>query len=412
MLGRRLLAGFLAGASSLVGLLAILMLVLFGGGLISLLHELSINQTIQVHGNITFWGAIGRSFAETFKAMPTYFWSARWGILVLGVLGLVLGAIDHFRGRVHRPWRDNVGFIATMGVVGATVFALQFANSDALYGWVADSPELFSQQAAVLVSDTTLVLTATLVALAMAYIVWAAWHSWYVRWSSWLHLSPAIVAGPFAKMPQHSEWQEYQERQRRLKEDTNERVPERTPAVAASKYRSFFPAALIGLVIISVLAYGLLSLYHRVSAGITTYQIWVTQQTPNVVADMSFPKAPQLLTLSNTGGKGLASAMLSAASGGQDVRRLDKVEFANTATSFKTSSLDLHGLKAGDYHLNLKLQSGEGGMMQVVGLFGGGPDAYLAAIVFGIAAGLWFVAAAVAWLEFLTQIGRYRNLAA
>src|SRR3954452_13236343 len=146
MVARRIGAGFLAGASSLIGMLAVLMLILLGGGLFDLLHELSINSAIKVHGDVSFWGALGQTAWQSLQAIPDFLWAARWAIFGLGVLGLLLGGVDYLRPRIHRPWRDTTGFVVTVGVVTALVFALQFAYTDSVFGWMADQPDLFNQQ--------------------------------------------------------------------------------------------------------------------------------------------------------------------------------------------------------------------------------------------------------------------------
>src|ERR687894_714062 len=96
---RRLLAGFLAGASSVVGLLLVLMLVLFSAGVWGLLQAVA----FQTQGQVSFGQAFGQALANTLAAVPAYFWSARWAMLALGLFGLLLAFVDGLRERVPRP---------------------------------------------------------------------------------------------------------------------------------------------------------------------------------------------------------------------------------------------------------------------------------------------------------------------
>src|SRR6476646_8388938 len=80
MLGRQLLAGFLSGASEVVGLLLFLAILLFVGTLGPLLYNISSGLL----GQIPFWPAVGGLFTQSLGALPGFTWGARWAMLGFG----------------------------------------------------------------------------------------------------------------------------------------------------------------------------------------------------------------------------------------------------------------------------------------------------------------------------------------
>src|SRR5262245_22029882 len=165
--GRRLLAGFLAGVSGLVALLLFFILLL----LVSGFWPLIINIASGIRGNVSFWATFGQAMAETFGNLPSYFWSARWGILGLGLLGLLLAFVDSKAARIARPWRHLVSLIVLLGLVATGVFALQYANRETVLSWLAEQPQLMSLQDNALISDVGSLLIGLLISLAAAYVI-------------------------------------------------------------------------------------------------------------------------------------------------------------------------------------------------------------------------------------------------
>src|SRR5262245_49204120 len=134
MLVRRLVAGFLSGASGpiliLVGLAALGII----GGLCPLIYFIATG----VGGQVSFWQTIGQSIGRGLASIPLVIWSARWGILALGVLGVLLALITTQARRLERPWRGLLGLVASLGIVGALVFGLQYASRESLFNWIVD----------------------------------------------------------------------------------------------------------------------------------------------------------------------------------------------------------------------------------------------------------------------------------
>src|SRR5688500_5470100 len=114
-MGRRFIAGFLAGVSGVIGLLLIVMLLLISAGFFGLLRDVA----FEVYGKISFLQAARMSAARSFGAMPAYFWSARWGMATLGLLGIVLPYVDMQGSRVNRSWGRHLPFVLALGVAAA-----------------------------------------------------------------------------------------------------------------------------------------------------------------------------------------------------------------------------------------------------------------------------------------------------
>src|SRR5262249_46229885 len=87
---RRLLAGLLSGASGLIAVLLLLALLLVIGAIWPLLFDISSG----LRGKLPFWQTVGQAMAESLGNLPVFLWSARWGILGMALLGLLLAFID------------------------------------------------------------------------------------------------------------------------------------------------------------------------------------------------------------------------------------------------------------------------------------------------------------------------------
>ena len=106
VLGRQLLAGFLSGASEVVGLLLFLAVLLFVGTLGPLLYNISSG----LHGQIPFWPAVGGLFTQSFGTLPGFIWSARWALLGFGILGLLLALVAS-----QEPQLAGPGVVCSVG---------------------------------------------------------------------------------------------------------------------------------------------------------------------------------------------------------------------------------------------------------------------------------------------------------
>lgn len=414
MLIRRMAAGFLAGASSVASILAIFVLLLFAAGFWSLLRDIS----FQVQGNVSFWSALGQALVQSLRALPQYFWSARWGMFALGLLGLGLALVDAQRPRIQRPWRDYLGFVATLGVVTAVVIGTQFGNREAIHSWIADQPILFDQQEVLLVSDTTLLSIGILIALALGYIVYVAWDWWYNHWAAWLHIerpAKAVVPTPEPVPTVASEAMEYQARMARLRRQTTEderpAAPTPNPPAASQSSRSWLRILLASLAAATLLTLLCLGLYNTVGPAVMSGELWVTAAAPQAAVSLPFSQAPRRLTLSNAGGVGTVNIRLSTGTGEAPLRG-DSLLLAGTADQYQTSDIPLTGLKPGDYVLQLSLQAGQGGLVRYVALYGGGVPGQLTAAILGLAVGVWLSIAIILLLELLAERGWINNAAA
>lgn len=404
MLVRRLSTGFIAGACSLAGVLLILLLVLLGGNLFNLLHELSINQTIKIHGDITFWDTIGQAFTQSLGALPGYFWSARWGMLALGLLGIVLAGVDVLRSRVDRPWRDSLGFVVTLGVVGAIVIAFQYANQESLQAWLTDQPGLINQQAAFIVSDMTMLLTGIIITLGLGYIIWAAWHWWFERLARWLRLSrPVLIADVASAQPAvpSDDWRSYQDRLMRLKRSQNGES-EALAAPAQVRRRSLLWIIAPALLVATLLVYGALQWYHAFDSNIITGQSWVSSDEPATAIPLAFKGIPRQINISNINGEGSIAAYLTTTADSAPQRQVT-LQLPGLTNDYATAHLDVAGLAAGNYLLNIVLQNGKGGPMLYAALEGGGAGAIYASLALGLVAGIWIALLIILGYEVLAS---------
>lgn len=402
MIIRRMVAGFLAGASIVISLLAMLSLLFFIGGFWGLLRDIA----FQAYGKVPFWQTLWQSMVLSLRALPGFFWSAQWGMAVMGLGGVVLAVVDAQRQRIQRPWRDQVGLAVTIAMVTAIVIGLLFADVDALHTLIADQPDLFSLQAVLLISDTALLIAGSLVALGIACIIWIAWDWWYDFWASKLQVSRPIALGAEPAPPDDYKWREHQERMLWLKlsKPEDERPVTSVPTITPAS-RAWIPTVLVGFVAMPLLVYLLLHEYQTVGPAVMSGEIWVTADSPQVAVLLSFNKMPRRLTFSNAGGFGAVEIRLSTPTERELVRRIDRLPLSGAAARYETADLEVRGLAPGKYRLDMILREGEGGLVRYVALYGGGPAAQLAAAAVGISVGVWLTLAAILLLELLIKGG-------
>ncbi|MDQ3328845.1 MAG: hypothetical protein M3506_10030 [Chloroflexota bacterium] len=405
MLARRVLAGFLAGASGLVGLLLILILILVGFGMLSLVRELAIGQ----QGDVGFWSALGTAFARSLGSLPGYFWSARWGMLALGLLGILLAFADIWRARVSRRWRDQLGLVLTAAVVSALVIGGIYAYREVLYRLVVDRPELSNQQEVVLTSTSAQLALGVLAALALTYVVWASWIYWFEHWSTLLRVSrPQAVPSVATQSTTEGadDWRAQQQRTARLRRGTQVAVdPVSTPASMPVRDDGIAPHILAGLVVTSVLLFFLARGYDDVGPGLLNAGLWVTTDQPESAASLSFPREPVRLVVSNIGGSGTVRLRLTEQ--GATVRQVDAMRLPDNSTMYATEELQLGDLSSGEYALEASLEDGGGGLLNYAALHGGGVPGRLLAAALGLVAGVWAAFATVGLLEMIVRLGYF-----
>jgi hypothetical protein len=402
--GRRLLAGFLAGASGIVALLLFFILLL----LVSGFWPLIINIASGIRGNVSFWGTLGQALAESFGNLPSYFWSGRWGILGLGLLGLFLAFADSMAARIARPWRRLTTLITLIGIVGTGVFALQYANRETLLSWLAEQPQLLSLEDSALVSDTGSLLIGVLITLSAAYVLWAFWQWWDVRWRRWLRV-PQDVPEEVAAEPTtaRGEWLAEQERLHRIKRGapvTRTDVDTTSVAVAAPESRLLRTfGILLGAATIALLAS--VWLYNQSGSLVDGKDLFVSAQSPDTTVALQFQRDPRQVIVVGISGAGQAEVALGSAQQPQQPIKTVGLEIAGAREGAPSATLDMRGMQIGNYWLRVDLRSGDNGQVRYTMLQGGGIWAQVAAWAIGLAAGAWLVLAALIVCELLAARG-------
>ncbi len=404
-MARRMIAGFLAGASGLAGLLLLPILLLVGSGFLSLIRELAIGQ----QGDVGFWSALATSIVRSLRSLPGYFWSARWGMVALGLLGILLALLESWKPHIQRRWRDQVGLVVTAATVSGLIFGGIYAYRAVLYRLVADRPELSNQQEVVLTSTGAQLALGALTALALTYLIWASWRFWYERWSTVLRLSQPATSVAAPTRPQAAatdDWRTYQQRMAQLRRDPQSQV-ESAPAPVANQpaQPGIGPHILAGLVLTSVLLYFLARTYDDIGPGLLNAGMWVTADQRANAAPLSFPREPARIVVSNTGGSGTVGLRLTEQ--GETVREVGAMRLPGNPRTYAAEEIQLDDLPAGEYTLEATLQDGDGGLLNYAALYGGGLPGRLLAAALGLAAGMWAALATIGMLEILAGRGYF-----
>jgi hypothetical protein len=406
MLARRISAGFLAGASSVASLMLLLAALLLISGMFGLIRDISTG----LFGDIPVGAAIAQSMGRSLSVLPQYLWSARWGMMALGILGVALAFADAWRARIHRPWRDSLGYIVTNGATAAVVFATLYVNKDGSRRLIAEQPALYNDQSLLQVGNPTLLMVGLLMTLGLGFVVWAAWQWWYDRLARVLrverpaHYEEAREAAAAPAAPS-DDWRAYQDRLMRLKRQEQETAVEApAPAMpAAPRARSWLPLLVGGLVVATLIGWAVLQLYQRNAIALVSGQFFLDANTPTTAFSVPFTGAPHTMTFSNNSGVGTVDIRLSDNS--QTLKTLDGMALAG-GPGIRSDVLDLQGLPPGNYRVDAALRDGTGGQVRFVGLHGGSALAQVAAVLFGLVAGAWIMCAHVLILELLARRGR------
>jgi hypothetical protein len=403
-LGRQLLTGFLAGASTVIGLLLFMAVVLFLGGLAPLLYEI----TSGLRRQLSFWSTIGAGVAQSLASLPEFFWSARWAILGMGLLGTLLAFATHEARRIDRPWRGLISLVVTLGIVGMTVFGLQYANREVLLTWLAGQPYLLTLQNDFLLSNTASLLVGLLVALVASYAIWALWHWWYVRWSRWLGLEQAQAPTPEESAAPEESMLDYQMRMHRSKrgvpEPESEAAPAPSIAVTPTSRRLLF--TLLAILAGTTLALlGALLLYNQFGSQLGSGDLFVSAQAPEATNTLNFNRTPRQVIVASINGQGAVDITLGSGQQSTPARQVDRLQLTEIGARPATATVDLTGLEPGSYWLKIALREGGGGQLRYAMLQGGGALAQVTSLLVGITAGLWLALDALVIFEFLTERG-------
>lgn len=172
MIAQRLAAGFLAGASGVASFFTLLLLFFFISGVGTLMSD----TAAEVYGNIPFGEIFGLALGRMLATVPRYYWSARWGALVMGCLGSVLALVDTQRRHIARPWRDRLGLITTAGIIVGLLVGWQYVGRAGTAGATGG------------LSDWEVLCLWGSIGMLAAMPVWVTWSWWFGRWSRWLHI--------------------------------------------------------------------------------------------------------------------------------------------------------------------------------------------------------------------------------
>jgi hypothetical protein len=401
MFGRQLLAGFLSGVSEVVGLLLFLAVLLFVGTLGPLLYNISSG----LRGQIPFWPAVGGLFAQSFGALPGFIWSARWVLLGFGILGLLLALVASQAPRLDRPWRGMLSPIAALGIIGAIVFGLQYANREGLLAWLAGQPYLLNLRDGFLLSDTASLLIGLLATLIGTYIIWSFWQWWYTRWWRWVGLEQAEQAIPEPAAPTES-WQAEQARLHRSKRglpiDESAAAPSERATTTSQRLLWIF-LALVAVATLALL--GALQLYNLFGSQLSGRDLFVSAQSPEDAGNLELNRAPRQVIISSINGQGSVDITLDGGQPADSSRRIEGMQLTDFGTRSEPAIMTMEGLSIGQYRLTVHLRDGSGGQVRYILLQGGGTQAQAAAWLVGLVAGSWLVLLPLAILELLTVRG-------
>jgi hypothetical protein len=399
---RRLLAGFLAGASGVVALLIFMVLLLSISAIWPLLFDISSG----IRGELPFWPTLGKAVGESLGNLPSYFWSGRWGVLGLGLLGLGLAFVDSLAARIARPWRHLTSLIVLVGVAGTFAVAFQYANRETLLAWIAGQPQLMSLQSNALISDVGSLGIGVLITLPVAYVVWTFWQWWDVRWRRWLGIQRREVAAVEPTVA-GDDWLAEQERLHRIKRS----LPEARGGAQAEPVAQVAPqgrllrtlAVLLAVATIALVAS--IWLYNQSGSQIGGQDLFISTQSPNATAALQFRRQPQQVIVVGISGEGQAEVALGSAQQPQQPSQVVALMLTGARADAPSAAFDMRGMQIGNYWLRVDLRAGDHGQVRFTTLQGGGIGAQIASWAIGLTAGLWLVVGALILCEWLAGRG-------
>ncbi len=382
---RRPLAGAAAGVSGVAATIAVVALLMVCGGIVGFLYNVSSSQ----YGDTTLSTALMREIGGVLTGLIRLAWSARWAMLAVGVLGMVLAYVDAASARLPSPWADRAGLLVTLWASGAVVTGWFFAGREAGVASIAAQPEGFDPLSATAASDTATLFMAIVVSSGLAYVVWAIWRWWYDRWTGWLDV-PRPVSDHAVEVHSPRRLPDREERDGglpRLRWDTGQEPA--APFVVARPRRSpWWPLFIVGALALSMLVTLLqLRSYESVAPDITTGAVWVRDSSPSAETVLAFEKVPRRLSFTNTSGAGRLDIRVWPPGGNIPFREIKRFPLAGTAGRHQATHLDLQGLGQGDYRLEARLLEGTGGELHYAASAGGGGRALLLSLGLGLAVG-------------------------
>ncbi|MFL5806243.1 MAG: hypothetical protein ACJ8CR_31495 [Roseiflexaceae bacterium] len=399
---RYLLAGFLSGASGLVALLLLLALLLMIGALWPLLFDIASGM----RGKLPFWQTVGQAVAQSLGDLPVFLWSARWGVLALGLLGLLLAFIDSRALRIERPWRHWLSLVVLLGMVGTLVFALQYANRENLLAWLAGQPSLVSLRESALVSDLAALVLGAVITLPATYVLWSLWQWWYIRWTRWLRLEQRSAPPVDAPATSDDDWRAYQARLHQIKRGVAEDRAAEAVEVQSAPLDTWLMRRLLLLLAVMVIALlGAVRLYDSSGSQLATDDLWISATSPEDLATLRSTRPLRQLIATGISGEGLVDITFGSDQGTAPLRQAIVMRLIGAGANYPSAMIDLVGLEPGRYWVKASLREGGGGQVRYTLLQGGGTLAQVAAWLIGLAAGSALALVLLVALEALTLRG-------
>ena len=393
--GRRLAAGFLAGASGVVALLLFFILLL----LVSGFWPLIINIASGVRGNLSFWGTVGQALAES-SATCHHLLERALGYSRAGAIRVAAG-VCRWHGDADR----------------APLAALVKPNSDdrpgcynrfrppicqprdaaILAGRAAAADELARQRPGLGcgLADHRNVHRAAgglcdLGVLAMAQY----------RWRRWLGVRqdlPEVMAEPTTA---RGEWVAEQERLHRIKRGAPVARAEVGAATAAQAAPESRLLRTFGILLehdrIALIRRGLRLMSLIGGEGLCTAKSPARRRC-------ALSQQPASSMVSGMGQS--VEVALGSAQQPQEPIKTVELQIAGAREGAPSATLDMRGMQIGNYWLRVNLRSGDNGQVRYTMLQGGGIWAQITAWAIGLAAGAWMTLAALIICDLLGARG-------
>jgi hypothetical protein len=273
-----------------------------------------------------------------------------------------------------------LGFALLAGVATALVSATQLATDD-------PGPIAFG----------------LIIAVAIALGLRVAWGTWQAHWLRWLAADGAPPTLATLRQPRLDPSSVVVEEEAAHWFRTPSNDAGVVPTIRSADRPDRAPRAVIvrllaGWVLVTLLVCGVWLLYAHSAAAISTGQLAALATSPTDTTVVQFAHAPQQISFTTAGGYGSVDVQISSIGGTGATRTLKGLSLATGATPDGSSTLDLHGLPAGAYRVEVRLRDGEGGVVLYEAQSAAGPHTYLG-VVLGVMIGIWLALDAILGIE-------------
>ncbi|NIR25760.1 MAG: hypothetical protein GWN77_02075 [Gammaproteobacteria bacterium] len=392
------LAGFLAGALSL---LTLILIVYFALAIFSLLFTLpseliEAEVTETSRAKVSTLNSIVSSVENLFKGL----WQARLGFLIFGILGTAATWVYQTSLLVRRGKAWLASFICMAVIIAVTFISWTYGQREEAALYLAENPELYRWRDLLLDSYATKVSVGIIFALAATYPIWALWRWWYIRLEAWL--SPARPTSESESRASQNQTilanhLSYASRLSELKRgalpaggQTTDQEKTPTKVVPTSALPERIRRKLIkSLAILLVLCLALLFFSNRYYNQVALrLQHGIAFLEPVTGAHQEFVVSVepdiQRIRVVNINGVGTVSLYLSPTDDYQEaVARVDDWSFKWRRDQYLYTDIPVAGLTPGNYHLHFVQESGWGYFEYTLSQ-GGGTPSHIAALVTGV----------------------------